>query len=369
MTTRNEPETISQDNRQKPKQERKKTSTSFVINILLTLLLLMMIAGIFFSLYTNLQLNQEIQTLTTETTTLKQQQLDTKTALNASLEILDATQVKANQRLSVLDKSLSSALQERWLQNNDWLLLKARYYLEMGKINANWTDNIETTVALLQQADVLLSNIHDSPVFVVRQAIAQEIAQQQAIPTVDVTGLLAKLDAAQHQLNDLPIKNPFTLTKNIPNEGSNNASLSSWHEHLQNSLRQLEKLVVIRHNNDSVEPLLAPEYQPILIESLRLNLHEAQWAVIQQHQAVYQLLLTQALEKINRSFDLNATITQSLIKQIHDLQQTSLNVKKTTQGQSLLLLNQVIESKKNPPPLLPPEATGNTNAPAAGDHS
>jgi len=352
MTTKNSAETPLSSSHHKSAARR----PSLASKLALTLLTLIVIASIAYALYTNQQqLANQIKNLSTEVVTVKQQQTDTKALFDSNFDKLGSTQTKLNDRLDGVSKNLSQALQEHLYQNNDWLLLKARYYLELAEINAHWSDNTQTTSALLQQADDLLANLHEPELYIVRQAIAKEMTQLQAIPTIDIVGLLAKLDAAQQLLTDLPIKNPFTLTEASPSVTASNKIPSAWRERVQNSIQLLKKLVLIRHHDETIEPLLAPEYESLLRETCFLNLQEAQWAVIQRNPDVYKLSLTQAINTIKRTFSLQAKNTQTLLQQLNDLQQTQLDLQKPTMGESLLLLNQVIASKKSNPPVPAPE--------------
>lgn len=320
----------------------------FTRNLTITLLASAIIASAAYVLYTNQQrLTHQIQTLNIKIVDLNQQQTNTNVLLETKLGAITPMQTELNNRLDAVNKNLSNALEERWYQANDWLLLKARYYLELAAINAHWSEEQQTTVALFKQADDLLANIHKPELFAVRQAMAQEIAQLQAIPTVDTVGLLSKLDAAQLSLTKLPLKNPFALTKNRPMEAEVNKTDSIWCEQVQKSMQLLEKLVLIRHHDETIEPLMSPEYESLLRETCFLNLQEAQWAVIQRNNEVYKLSLNQAINTIKRTFDLKSASTQTLLQQLNELQPVQLNSQKISTGKSLSLLNQLIESKKN----------------------
>ncbi len=308
---------------------------------LLIIVTLIVMGSISYYLYC---FSHEIKILTTEASALKQQQIDTQTRLDT----LSATQTNLTDNLNVVQKTVTSALQERGYQNRDWLLMKARYSLELAEVNAHWSDNTQTTIALFQQTDALLASLYESDVFSVRQEISKEIAQLQAIPTVDIAGVLARLDAAQHRIGELPTKNPLSEAKLATSTNSQEKSSSTWREHLQSSLHLLKKLVVIRHHDEAIQPYMTPGYESLLRETIHLNLQEAQWAVIQHNQDVYQLALTQAIDSIKQGFDVNAKATQALIEQLTDLHQIQLKIAKPTPGQSLLLLNQLIDAKKAP---------------------
>ena len=102
-------------------------------------------------------------------------------------------------------------------------------------------------------------------------------------------------------------------------------------------------MVIIRHRDEDINPLPSPAYEAMLREEIRLNLQEAQWAVLQNNEALYQFLLTQAIKQINRSFAPDET--QALLKQLQTLQQIHLIQPKPILEQSLPLLNQFIETK------------------------
>jgi uroporphyrin-3 C-methyltransferase len=90
----------------------------------------------------------------------------------------------------------------------------------------------------------------------------------------------------------------------------------------------------------------------MLREEIRLNIQEAQWALLHRNEAVYQWSLSQALQHIHGTFEASASTTTSLIRQLQHLQQMNLALKKPMVGHSLPLLNEWIESKNVPTPKL-----------------
>lgn len=292
-------------------------------------------------LYVAFQIRYEILQLKSQTSTLSQQQSSIKTLSDSNSTILHTTQ----EELDRINKTLTTTLQEQGYQNDDWIILKARYYLELATINARWGDNIPTTLALLQQADTLLANLHEPGLFAVRQAIANDSAQINATPVVDITGILAQLDAVQEVAAKLEPKNPFKIAEEKALPSPTPTSTTTWRDRMHTTMDQLKKLVIIHHSDEALLPMLTPAYESVMRETIRLNLQEAQWAVLQHNDTVYQLALKQAINNINRTFDANASGVQALIKQLTVLQQTQLNIPKTMPDESLKLLNQFIESK------------------------
>ena len=314
-----------------------------------------------YAIYTSMQLRQgtkqEILLLHSEISQLKQQQMDTTAKLDTSVSTLNESQDKLQSKLTSLDTHLQSALQQQMYQAKDWLLLKARYYLELAQINANWGNNLQATAALLQQADILLANFHDQQSLVIREAIAKEIADLNTIPRLDLAGLLIKLDRAQAEIATLPLKPTVTPMQNKPATTSSQQTTSDWRERLKDSVGLLEKVVVVRHHDEEILPLPSPAYESMLREGIRLNLQEAQWAALQNNEAIFQFSLAQAIKNINRSFEAEAATTTGLIKELQNLQKSPIMVKKPTLDTSLPLLNKLIESKNS------------QFSPASGDNS
>ena len=263
---------------------------------------------------------------------------------NTTLTHVSQEQDTLDNRVTNLDSQVQSLLHQSSYSTKDWLLLKARYCIELAQINAHWGDDTETTISLMQEADSLLANNHDQRLFSIRQTLAKEIATLQAVPKVDQAGLLSQLDAAQDVAATLPLKPVVMPVENTKNISDPTKTQSNWRERLQQNLKLFEKLIVIRRHDDAIVPLPSVAYEAMLRQEIRLNLQEAQWAILQNNEAVYQFALAQAVKNIPRSFALGNPITEGLMKQLTELQKTHLTKNKPLVNESLPLLNQVIES-------------------------
>jgi uroporphyrin-3 C-methyltransferase len=307
------------------------------------------------SIYT-LSLNQQLQNQLTDKNNLLAAQLDkveqkqdkTQEQIEAKANTLEETRASLQTKFDGLNKQLQTAMSQKLYQNQNWQLLKARYYLELAQINAHWSKNFSSTVALLQQADQLLQQINDPKIFDIRQAIAKDIAQLQALPKIDVAGILSQLDAAQNSLNELNVPSMVNDEKPEATETptATKGTMSVWRLRLQDSMNVLSKLVVIRRNDENIKPLVSPAFEALLKENIHLNLQEAQWAVLNGNSQVYQLVLNQAITTLRKNFNEGAQYTAALIKKLTELQQVQLMQKKPEIGLALPLLNQLIQSKE-----------------------
>lgn len=329
-----------------PKKRRKKHLYTF------TMIIVMVMVGTALLLtYKNFQTQQgakrQMQLLLSQMSSLKNQQMATKRHMEQTINHINESQDTLKIQLAHLDKNLHTALQQNLYQTKDWLLLKARYYLELAQINTQWSDDLQSTNTLLQQADTLLADFHDDSAVKVRQAIANEIAQIEATPKPDLAGLLHQLDAAQTQIANLPMKTSEGISQKTGSNTSQKQPSQGWRGHLQQTVSLLEQLVVIRHHDADIVPPPSIVYESMIREGIRLNLQEAQWAALQNNEVIYQFSLSQALKNIKHSFNLEQPNTVALVKQLEGFQQVQLAPKKLSLNQSLPLLNQWIESNES----------------------
>ncbi|MFI4962577.1 MAG: uroporphyrinogen-III C-methyltransferase [Legionellales bacterium] len=324
-----------------------------------TLAIIISVASIALAFYTLLN-NQKIQN----------NLMEANSALSASMEQLNSNlsqaQVQGDTKklqtqkaqdtikhtVEALNKQVQTTLSQVNYKNEDWLLLKARYYLELAQINAHWGSDFNTSIALLLQSDGLLKQLNQDKVFTVKQAIAKEVASLKAVSILDTAGILSQLDAAQTGITSLSIQ---SLTPSITTENPtpHTSGLTGWRAQVQETIGLLGKLVVIRRDKEDVKPLITPLYESLLKESIRLNLQEAQWAVLNRNQAVFDLVLKQAYNSLNRSFNATNQNTKALLNQLTELQQIHITQELPEINHALPLLNNLIETKEllaNPVP-------------------
>ncbi|CZI03200.1 TPA: uroporphyrinogen-III C-methyltransferase [Legionella pneumophila] len=324
------------------------------LSLIISLTSLLAFLAIIVSIY-SIQLEKQFQNhqlvenknLTDELERIKAEQNTVQKLLDNNTNHLQQIQSDLTSKMDSLNKELQTAMKQKLYQNNDWLLLKARYYLELAQINVHWSDNFNTSVALLQQADALLKGMNIPQIFTIRQTIAKEIVQLKSISVVDITGILSQLDAAQAAINNLSIQSVVDQQEVLNHiTKSEESGKTGWRNRLQDSVNFLEKLVVIRRHNENIQPLISPLYESAIKENIRLNLQEAQWAILNNNPAVYQFALNQAIANLKRVFNDSSQNTDALIKQLSTLQNVKLTQEKPVVGQAIPLINQMIDNKE-----------------------
>lgn len=211
---------------------------------------------------------------------------------------------------------------------NQWVLGEAEYLTQMAQFNLRFSHDVSGAMALLQAADQRLADMSSPNILPVRQAIANSLIALQSVPAVDVPAILIKLDALMTQISQLPLvpqfQAPPPTLKQPKKETKLDRYLTDWHNALANSSHVLAQLVVIRHHNEPIEPLLPPDQYTYLKQNIELQLQMAQWAVVHRAPQIYNLSLTRVFRWSTQYFLNNSAVTQNVIKQISDLQKINI---------------------------------------------
>lgn len=308
----------------------------------LFMLLLCLFLG--FGGYQSWKWHHAVQDLHANLKALKTEQQHTAMQLDSTVKHVQ--DIESHRDL--LDKQVNAVMQHQSVREDDLLLLKVRHYLELAQLNAAWSDDTALTSNLLTQADTVLASLHGEPINALRRAIAQENALVKGTEKVDVIGLLSQLNAAQALSNTLiPRSLAMSISQDNLEKTETKATTTGWRHRLTESWRALEKLVVIRRTDVNAQAFVTPAYAALLRERIQLALQETQLAVIQRQHALYQLTLKQAIDLIQQLFDVQQSDAAALLKQLQSLQSQHVEQKKVEISQSLLLVNQLLDTHED----------------------
>jgi uroporphyrin-3 C-methyltransferase len=285
------------------------------------------------------QTNHKFEDLTLQYHQVLEKINDTERLSNQSVTQLEESVQK---KLQDATDSLKNTLEKSQLRSQDWSLFRARYYLELAYINAFWGQDNQTTSALLTQADQILKEINEQALFPIREALAKEILEVNSTPQLDKAGLLNKLNALQSQISQLEIKNPsFSQAGD-----SHFARLRpTWKEAFWENINQLKKLIIVRRNNQSIALPIGPEEEALMRGSLQFSLQQAQWAILQADQPVFNIALEQAQKIVGSTFDQTLAGNKKFMQSLEDLKSTKLAPKAIDLSESVNLLNNYINTK------------------------
>jgi uroporphyrin-3 C-methyltransferase len=299
---------------------------------------------------------QSMQKMQSDTSTIASLQADMKQAVEeAKAQVTDAkalvtSQVNSvNQNLTMLQNQSSKEqkgieeLQARLTQSiqqvmakqtnsrKDWLLAETEYLLRLANQRILMENTSEGALALLKSADKILKETDDVSIYAVRKALASDIAALESVPTFDLEGSYLKLAALNEQVNNLRLipltdKNKLpSLIKEVTPESVSEAWTQDLKESWAKAVDKLEKLVVIQHRDEKIEPLLSPEQTYYLQQNLHLMLEQAQLSLLQKKQTAFDRSLEKAEGWINTYFEEKDPTTQALLRGIGELKSLKIS--------------------------------------------
>lgn len=250
-------------------------------------------------------------------------------SVNQNMTLLQGQSTKEQQNIAELQERLTQSIQQVMAKQSntrkDWLLAETEYLLRLANQRILMENTSVGALALLKSADAILKETDDVSIYAVRKALASDIAALEAVPTFDLEGSYLKLAAMAEQVNNLRLV-PLTDKNKLPSliEQITPESVSeSWTQGLKtswaNAMAKLEKLIVIQHRDEQIEPLLSPEQTYYLQQNLHLMLEQAQLALLRKEQATFDRSLDKASKWVSTYFEAEDPTTQALLRGIDDV--------------------------------------------------
>lgn len=190
-------------------------------------------------------------------------------------------------------------------QRRIWLVNEADHYLRLAQQHLQLTRDIAGARALLDVADRLLAAHGDNQVLPLRNAIAQDRLALSAAMGMDVPGLYLRLAALSERVGNLQLPQLVgkasppavaALPKTTAAPASSSLMDAGW--------AKMRALVTVRHYDQPLQPLLSEADRALVREALRLDLAQAQLALMRGEPVVYKNSLLTARNRLSRYFPL-----------------------------------------------------------------
>lgn len=272
--------------------------------------------------------------LQTQFNTLQQQIAEVKS--NAQ-HTVSAQESQAN-KLASLQKSFSELQVNNTKNKRHWLIEESRYLVNMASYTLSFEKNIPDSITLLKLAEVNLSQLQDASSVNAAQVVLQDIKSLQQIKTVDFTKTYADLMTINDEVDRMPvIGSQFVAAKKAPTEMTQ--APATWQQSLKFNLEKIKELIVVRHDDDAIMPVVDKERRDYLYQYLHLVLAQTGWALLQQQSTVFQGSLSTALQWTQRYFIVSDTKTQTVVKALQALQKMSWPKENPSIDQSIKVVN------------------------------
>lgn len=345
MTSSHDDTTLPQANHHQPSAEmpdeemQPHKTTHLSLKKLWSLLILGLVAIVAGMIFT-IEMYRSLRTITENNKQLDTQVKQLTSRLDHATQITAQAMQHLRNDIEHLNQTLAKFKQPQEKTSDDWLLLSARYYLELANAHSMAMSNPELTIMLLQEAREQLSTLDDSALEPTRMAIENDIASQQALMSTDTRSVLQKIQAVKSSLNQLSFSKPTAMVKNPSDTIS-----PSWQTQLKDAMEQLQKIVVIQHHEDAFQPTSLLSHDPMAKHAAQLALEEAEIALLQRNSDLYQWSINRAIQIIQNSFDQHQDDTQSALKELSALKDISISSAHTSSITALSIINELLHNK------------------------
>ncbi|MBY0572393.1 MAG: uroporphyrinogen-III C-methyltransferase [Undibacterium sp.] len=260
--------------------------------------------------------------------------------IQSKVILLEGKQAEAQGQQLALEQLYQDLSKNR----DEWALAEIEQVLSTASQQLQLAGNVQGALIALQNADGRLAKSEKAQFIAVRRAIAKDIEKLKALPQLDMTGLVLRLDSVIAQVDSIPLwadeKPPITVTPpKVPlrvlpkiskekNEKTTEAESENtlatrlqdqWQSFSSEMWTEVKQLIRVRNVNAPDALLLAPNQAYFAKENLKLRLLNARLALLSRNENAFRSDMISAQDIIAKYFDVRtkqAQSAQSLLKQI-----------------------------------------------------
>ena len=226
-----------------------------------------------------------------------------------------ATSQQQQLALESLYKDLAQGRDQWTLAEIEQVLLTAAQQLQLA-------GNVKAAIIALEGADTRLQRLNKPQFTALRRAIASDLANLRAAPSVDEVGMSARIEALEAHHASWPLASA-QASEAVPAPRSVRAGGNFGQE----VWAELKHLVQIRRVEGNEAVLLPPDQAYFLRENLRLRLLSARLALMSRDQAAFRADLLAVSNMLERYFNTRDAGVADAIKEVQRLASLQIAIK------------------------------------------
>ena len=261
--------------------------------------------------------------------------------LQQELQALKSEQLSLLQALQNSEEQIAMALNENSVKNQQALKAALQKVQQSGNtLNPQevtslqrmaefklWAEqDYQGTSAVLKRLDSLLS---DHPgTLELRQAIIQDIQTLDSIKPVATEAIYLQLNSVRDRIDNL-VFNAVNLPEeaSITDENALSENMSDWQQNIRNSWNKIvDSFITIRHHEGVlIEPLLTDRERHLINQRIKLNITQAQDALMSKQASIYFNALNDTKRLVNEYFKQDDNATKVVLQTLANLEKEPLN--------------------------------------------
>lgn len=283
---------------------------------------------------------------------------DRLTQAQAKADALGQREQELLQQAQSLTQSASS-LQEQVAHNTDrlgklpgaerqdWLLAEAEYLLRLANQRLQLERDWDGAVSMLTAADNVLLETRNPRMNKVRGQIARELLALRAVPAIDHVGAIARLQALQGQVTNLPWMPEKLILDPVTKHPVETLDKQEWYWQLWFNIRDsISRMVRITERDAPMAAPLTPDQQYYLQQNMNLMLEQAQVALLREQAALYQSSLKRVSDWLDQYLMIEDERTRAARAALTELQNWDVNPAVPDISESLIQLRKLVEQQR-----------------------
>jgi uncharacterized protein HemX len=231
---------------------------------------------------------------------------------------------------------------------HDWLIAQSFFLVNNAQNIISYTDNMESALLNLNNADLLLVKIDDPNINQIREAISEDILALKKVAHIDIRGINYKIDSLYNAVDDMPL-NEYLRKSNELQAGRNQSTddIDDWKSNVLHSLKNFSsRFVEIRRRGDAaVNQYLSPEQSSILLQNIKTELLLSKVALFNRDENDFRHNLQEIVKHINDYFDVGNINVKSTLEVLDELLKCDIESKKPNYLSSFKLFNSFATEK------------------------
>lgn len=280
---------------------------------------------------------------------------ETSRDMQAKVSVLEAKQSEAQGQQLALEQLYQDLSKSR----DEWALAEIEQVLATASQQLQLAGNVQGALIALQNSDARLAKSEKTQFIAVRRAIAKDVEMLKALPQLDLTGLVLRLDSVIAQVDNIPLwsdeKPPVVATppkaplrvlprvskakeekEALVSENSFGAQLQDrWQSFSSEMWTELKQLVRVRNVESPDALLLSPSQAYFAKENLKLRLLNARLALLSRNEGAFRSDMISAQDLISKYFDVRSKQTQTAQALLKQIQSNNLSIEMPALTESL----------------------------------
>ena len=326
-SVKNEPASV----KNKPANDKQKVSKVASLALLISLVVA---SGVGYEFYQKLNAGKAQNTIVNELS--EQNKL-----LQQELAALKSSQMSLQQALFNSEEKVSEALTQSTLENQQALKAALQKAQQQGSsLNPQevtslqrmaefklWAEkDYQGASAVLKRLDGLLSEYPGT--IEVRQAIMQDIQTLDSLKPVATEAIYLQLNSVINRIDEL-VFNAVNLPEEtlVIDEHALSEDINDWQQNISNSWNKIVDsfITIRRHEGIAIEPLLTDQERNLINQRIKLNIAQAQDALLSKQASIYFSALNEAKRLISEYFKQDDDATKSVLNTLSKLEKEQLN--------------------------------------------